>query len=274
MIQLRKKLVPTTAENLAALIEEQGPELTNWPVTQNFNTAQVRDLLILRVNAGDKAAATGLVAFGHLSDVNVEDRSVSIRIDEGVTAKLMKNPVPLTQLRRVIPWIGRNLGDVTPYRAEINKWLREAGLGTGTDDSAAKIVRSVCEEMGIEGTAIVRTHVAYERDPRNRDRVLAKHARPYKCQVCGFSFDDYGEEYGEFIHVHHLKPLSGKSSAGRPRITDFALLCANCHAAVHWKRGKTPLPPEQLRKQLARRSSKTSSKSRKARQKKIARPDT
>ena len=55
------------------------------------------------------------------------------------------------------------------------------------------------------------------------------------CQVCGFRFEDFYGHYGaEYIHVHHLKPLSeiGEQYQLNP-IEDLRPVCPNCHAMIH-----------------------------------------
>ena len=58
-----------------------------------------------------------------------------------------------------------------------------------------------------EGARAKRVVNIYERNPEARKRCIAKHG--YICSICGFNFKRvYGEIGEEFIHVHHLIPLS------------------------------------------------------------------
>ena len=68
--------------------------------------------------------------------------------------------------------------------------------------------------------------------------------------VCGFNFEDvYGDIGKEFIHVHHVKPLSeiGAKYEIDP-IQDLCPICPNCHAMIH--RENPSLTIDQLRRQL------------------------
>ncbi|WP_447964327.1 HNH endonuclease [Nitrospira sp. Ecomares 2.1] len=74
---------------------------------------------------------------------------------------------------------------------------------------------------------------AYERDPRARKACLKKHG--CNCAVCGFNF---GARYGvlgeNFIHVHHLKPLSLTDGEYElDPFNDLRPVCPNCHAMLH-----------------------------------------
>ena len=85
----------------------------------------------------------------------------------------------------------------------------------------------------------------YERDPRARKECIDHYG--VDCFICGFSFSAvYGDIADDFIHVHHLKPLSeiGADYKVNP-IDDLRPLCPNCHAVVH--RRTPPYSPEELR---------------------------
>lgn len=64
---------------------------------------------------------------------------------------------------------------------------------------------------------------------RNGDRLV--------CEVvnCGFDFKDRYGSLGEgYAQVHHLLPLSTSPFAGRTtKLSDLAIVCANCHAMIH-----------------------------------------
>jgi 5-methylcytosine-specific restriction protein A len=60
------------------------------------------------------------------------------------------------------------------------------------------------------------------------------------CEVCGFDFRSaYGERGKGFIECHHTKPVS-ESAGKKTRLTDLALVCANCHRMIHYDEGPFP----------------------------------
>lgn len=79
----------------------------------------------------------------------------------------------------------------------------------------------------------------YERSRSNRQLCLNYHG--YTCKVCGFNFENfYGEIGKNFIHVHHIIPVSDiKPEYILNPIKDLIPICANCHSMVH--RFKEPL---------------------------------
>lgn len=57
-----------------------------------------------------------------------------------------------------------------------------------------------------------------------------------RCEVCNFDFEAfYGPIGGEFIEAHHKVPLArlDPRKGGLTKVSDIALLCANCHRMVH-----------------------------------------
>jgi 5-methylcytosine-specific restriction enzyme A len=87
-----------------------------------------------------------------------------------------------------------------------------------------------------EGRLLIRRHVAYERDRTLRQRKLddtIRSGKPIVCEICGFDFaETYGDRGKGYIECHHILPLH-VSGPARRRISDLALLCANCHRMIH-----------------------------------------
>ncbi|MCT7581447.1 HNH endonuclease [Aliarcobacter butzleri] len=75
----------------------------------------------------------------------------------------------------------------------------------------------------------------YERDTKARQACLEEFG--YICKICGFDFEKkYGLIGKEFIHVHHLIPLSEiKEEYEVNPIEDLIPVCPNCHAMLHRK---------------------------------------
>lgn len=88
-----------------------------------------------------------------------------------------------------------------------------------------------------------------ERDPALRARKIEATTAaglPIACEVCGFDFGvTFGERGAGYIEVHHVRPLhvSGETAT---RLSDLALLCANCHRICHRGAWITPSALRQL----------------------------
>lgn len=86
-----------------------------------------------------------------------------------------------------------------------------------------------------EGLSVMRMHLSRE---RSRELVraakavfLQTHGHLF-CEVCGF---DFGKVYGapDFIEAHHVVPLKGLTRSRVTKISDLAMVCANCHRMLH-----------------------------------------
>lgn len=102
---------------------------------------------------------------------------------------------------------------------------------------------------GEEGGTLLKLHVSRERDRklirRKREQVKAQNGR-LVCEVCSLDFGDrYGEHGRGYIEVHHLKPVAGLGAGGKTKLSDLALVCANCHRMLH--RGKRLMNLTELR---------------------------
>lgn len=73
------------------------------------------------------------------------------------------------------------------------------------------------------------THLMAERS----DRIVnvLKRTNAWVCDIC---CEDFSIRYGvKYIEAHHKVPISTFSNKQAVKFTDFALLCPNCHKAVH-----------------------------------------
>lgn len=85
----------------------------------------------------------------------------------------------------------------------------------------------------IEGATKKVTVNAYERSQQARSVCIKYYG--FNCSVCSFNFEEiYGAIGADFIHVHHLKPISqiGQDYELNP-IEDLRPVCPNCHAMLH-----------------------------------------
>jgi 5-methylcytosine-specific restriction protein A len=97
----------------------------------------------------------------------------------------------------------------------------------------------------IEGKSKKVTVNKYERDTKAREKCIQHYG--YQCSVCKFSFKNmYGGIGEEFIHVHHLTPISaiGKQYKIDP-VNDLRPVCPNCHAMLH--KSDPPFSIEELK---------------------------
>ena len=104
------------------------------------------------------------------------------------------------------------------------------------------------DEKLYEGALITVKANKYERNQKARKECVAK--KGYQCLVCGRDFEaTYGEIGKNFIHVHHLTPISTIGKEYELNVdTDLVPVCPNCHYMLHRK--DPPYTIEELKDKL------------------------
>jgi len=142
-------------------------------------------------------------------------------------------PLGLEQLAKVAP--------------EMNWTPQASGIGIDAEAAIAlarywtqhQATWGACEDQGevvaIEGTRYAALREHRTREQGFRDKKLAS-VKSLACEVkgCGFDFERiYGPKGKGFAIVHHKRPLASRSGSSRTRLSDLAIVCANCHAMIH-----------------------------------------
>jgi predicted HNH restriction endonuclease len=88
-----------------------------------------------------------------------------------------------------------------------------------------------------EGREFLRLHRARERNrrlvARKKQSVLSECGR-LACEVCGFDFAAaYGPRGDGFAECHHTQPISQSAPGRHTRLSELAVVCANCHRMLH-----------------------------------------
>ncbi len=95
----------------------------------------------------------------------------------------------------------------------------------------------VSERSAAEGHELLRLHRVRERShrlvARKKRLVLSKSGR-LVCEACDFDFASvYGTRGERFAECHHIHPISLSAPGRRTRLSDLAIVCANCHRMLH-----------------------------------------
>jgi 5-methylcytosine-specific restriction protein A len=97
-----------------------------------------------------------------------------------------------------------------------------------------------------EGRLLMRRHQARERNKGLRKKKISSVLRQggrLACEACDFDFEEvYGDRGAGYIECHHVVPLHA-AGEGRTKLSDLALICANCHRMIH-RRAPWPTPTE------------------------------
>lgn len=172
-------------------------------------------------------------------------RSVIMRGRLRSTEKMPENDIVLseaTDLSKSYRW-----GHVSGFQYDLNQLPDESvlmkDLGTALRAYAALVELNgyiLDEEDSATSHSAdeirkYRLHKRIER--KTADAKKIKRLKGFDCEVCGFNFETaYGELGQEYIEAHHLVPI-GTLEVGKIRnvdlVSDFAVLCANCHRMAH-----------------------------------------
>lgn len=95
-----------------------------------------------------------------------------------------------------------------------------------------------------------RRYVSHLMVERNKDVVKTiKQLKSWECEICGINFKArYGISY---IEAHHKVPIYTYSTRYVVRTTDLALLCPNCHKAVHLYMKDHDMEYQEIRRALS-----------------------
>ena len=93
------------------------------------------------------------------------------------------------------------------------------------------------ESAFAEGTEAFRLHRARERDPKLANRAKRKRLEEsgsLECEVCSFDFAaEFGDLGAGYIEAHHTTPVSELAGSRKTKLSELALVCANCHRMLH-----------------------------------------
>ena len=118
---------------------------------------------------------------------------------------------------------------------------------TRKGSSTENAIHNQDEAVYQEGERRYVTHLMAERSKAVVS--AAKSATSWVCEICSMNFyDKYGVRY---IEAHHKTPISTYSEKYTIKPRDLALLCPNCHKAVHIHMKNSSLEYDEIIKILA-----------------------
>lgn len=230
------------------------PELIYWRTPRHASQIAVGDRAFIwrsGVNAG--AIAVGVVAEAPTPGTKVQHpealgndlwraeepdpneprtgihlQDIRLALEEGFVSRSVAKNAPKLAEATIITMPNGTVFPLTPDQTSALErlWGFRTSITSPATDSES------------EGERKLRAHYRRERSHALREKKLAAvrslHGK-YVCALC--SVDDtstYPSQFGQRIfEVHHLSPLAKAATPVRTTLDDLALLCANCHRAVH-----------------------------------------
>jgi hypothetical protein len=104
-------------------------------------------------------------------------------------------------------------------------------------DTPPAAATAVSEVSAAEGRELLRLHRTRERNrglvARKKRSVLFEYGR-LVCEACEFEFAAvYGPRGDGFAECHHTQPIAQSAPGRRTRLSELAIVCANCHRMLH-----------------------------------------
>ncbi|MCX5792447.1 MAG: HNH endonuclease [Elusimicrobia bacterium] len=131
---------------------------------------------------------------------------------------------------------------VGPTQNTVHKLTQEQVTGLEAQSKRVFLDQEHQEDV-LEGRLIECHSHARVRNPKLAQ--FKKTQSDYRCEICGFNFEEtYGNIGRGYILVHHLKPIGSRRRATKTRLEDLVVICQNCHAMLHQQR--PPLSPDEL----------------------------
>ncbi len=230
---------------------------------------KVGDRIVFWMGHGD-FELWGIIGFGYISKINLEEKLVDLQLID--TPKIALTPYPKNNpqetkevlflkelfglefyaLRDVFYQLKYVTQRTTPVTIDKITSIQYEKLLDKLTLFTEELIKFFPEEIEndkkeqfYEGAVKQITVNSYERDVKARQKCIEIYG--LNCVVCGFNFEEkYGEFGKNFIHIHHLNPLSEiKEEYIVDPKRDLRPVCPNCHAMLHRK--KDTLSIEELK---------------------------
>ncbi len=142
--------------------------------------------------------------------------------------------------------------DIIKFDAKtgVKEYIRLSQSQKDEYDSIGFFPETDLQDCNFEGAKISAIVNRYERSKKARDECISR--KGTVCYVCERPLEDtYGELGKDFIHIHHLTPLSEIQEGYVVDVEkDLIPVCPNCHAMLHREINGRKYTWEELRDRL------------------------
>lgn len=206
-----------------------------------FSHAQVFPLIARAILAAE-ADETGFVRHETIVSGLLADEVASAIVARSAAASAFADERAAAS--NMVAWFSQQITvGRSPWGEVFERQRRDGAWSYRPNPSVLGPFTPQVERAAIEGEPRWAFHLRRERSgtlpAAKRKAVLAAQGR-LECEACGFVTDGaYRDLPGDVCEVHHRRPLAEAAAPVETTLDDLALLCANCHRAIHQVR---PLP--------------------------------
>jgi hypothetical protein len=195
--------------------------------------------LIARLILRAPPDADGFVSHGALVSALLEDGEGSAVVERARTASSWGDD--RSAASNMVAWFSQQITvGRSPWSDFFDRERRAGSWAYRPKTAVRPPIAPDVDLAAIEGEPRMFFHVRRERDSTlveaKRSAARGTQGRLI-CEACGFAADTrYPGFPGEVCEVHHRRPLAEASGSVETRLEDLAVLCANCHRAIHQTR--------------------------------------
>lgn len=201
----------------------------------SFSQAEVFPLiarLILQASAG----STEFVEHPAIVSLLLADPEGSMIVERATNSS--EFPDHQNAAANMVAWFSQQISvNNSPWVTFFDRDRRNNGWAYRPVTATNPSLLSESDLMAIEGNPQMYFHLRRERDAviakAKRDSFIANHGELY-CECCSFKTDSVYSDLGyDVCEIHHRSPLALASGPVKTMLNDLAVLCPNCHRAIH-----------------------------------------
>ena len=203
--------------------------------SSSFSHSEVFPLiarLILRACHGD----TEFVEHPSIVSLLLADAEGSLIVQRAAASSAF--PDGLNVAANMVAWFSQQISvNNSPWVTFFDRVRRPSGWAYRPVTAANPSLLSLSDLAAIEGNPQIYFHLRRERDPEitkaKRESFVAMNGSLY-CECCNFGTESAFPGLGcDICEIHHRAPLALASESVKTTLNDLAVLCPNCHRAIH-----------------------------------------
>lgn len=216
-------------------LSESGLFAQRKDMATSFSQAEVFPL-IARVILQASTGSTGFVEHAEIVSRLLADADGASIVDRAANTSMLPNSRRVAT--NMVSWFSQQISiNNSPWVTFFEREQRNDRWAYRPVTASNPSLLSESDLAAIEGNPQMYFHLRRERDARiaqaKRDSFVAVHGTLY-CECCQFKTHSVYEDLGSDVcEIHHRSPLALASEPVTTTLNDLAVLCPNCHRAIH-----------------------------------------
>lgn len=204
-------------------------------MSHSFNQAEVFPL-IARLITQAYTRDQSFIDHRQIVAMLIADTDGKAVVDRAVVESSLRDAMHVAS--NMVAWFSQRITVAnSPWASFFERERQPDGWAYRPIMSAQSSIITESDLVAIEGDPRMYFHLRRERDPAisqaKRHAVMVTHGK-LSCESCGFwTQDSFPGLDAELCEIHHRLPLAFASEPVKTSLNDLAVLCPNCHRAIH-----------------------------------------